>query len=84
VIYPLDGPVAGYFHRDRIPAVPVYWLTAEMIPAVGSVIGCYRQACTATRARSRKMPRHPWRPTGSLHSSHSLPRRRYPGMRAKD
>jgi hypothetical protein len=32
VTYPLDGSVAGYFHRHRDPVVPTYWLTDEMVP----------------------------------------------------
>jgi hypothetical protein len=53
VIYPLDGPVAGYFHRHPDPAVPVYWLVAAMIPAVRRVIVRYRRGANAGRMRHR-------------------------------
>ncbi len=46
VIYPADGPVAGYFHRHPDPAVPVYCLAAEMIPAIRHVIVRYRRDST--------------------------------------
>jgi hypothetical protein len=62
VIYPLDGPVTGYFHRDPVPAMPVYWLTAEMIPAVRRVIARYRTRSVGmpmTRPSSRGPRRYP-------------------------
>jgi len=49
VIYPPDGPVAGYFHGHPDPAVPVYWLTAEMVPAVRHVLARYRRGAVAMR-----------------------------------
>jgi hypothetical protein len=62
VIYPPNGLVAGYFHRHPDPAVPVYWLAGEMIPAVRRVIARYRSGSTATRMRRHHgSARRTWR-----------------------
>jgi len=77
VIYPPDGPVAGYFHRHPDPAVPVYWLAAEMIPAVRRVIARYRRGSIATRmSKIRKMSRKSWPGPGVPWTGHSNSGRR--------
>jgi hypothetical protein len=74
IIYPLDGPVAGYFHRDPVPTVPVYWLIAEMIPDVRRVVGRYQRLRTTihpTSVRSRKRGEGRWPGTHRLGRSHA-------------
>ncbi len=75
VIYPPDGPVAGYFHRHPDPAVPVYWLAAEMIPSVRRVIARYRTGSTATRMRRHHgSARRTWRLPGGPRTRRHHPR----------
>ena len=38
LVYPSDGPVAGYYHRHPDPVVPVYWLVDEIAPSVEQAI----------------------------------------------
>jgi hypothetical protein len=40
LVYPSDGPVAGYYHRPG-PVVPVYWLVDEIAPSVEQAISAY-------------------------------------------
>jgi hypothetical protein len=76
VIYPPDGPVAGYFHRHPDPAVPVYWLVPEMIQAVRRVVARYRRRSTATRSS-----RIPIRSPGSWTHLARQKTRRWPNRR---
>jgi hypothetical protein len=41
LLYPSDGPVAGYYHRHPDPVVPVYWLVDEIAPSVEQAISAY-------------------------------------------
>jgi hypothetical protein len=42
LVYPNDGPVAGYYHRHPDPVVPVYWLVDEIAPSVEQAIVRYQ------------------------------------------
>ena len=44
LVYPSDGPVAGYYHRHPDPVVPVYWLVDEIAPSVLNAIEQYQRA----------------------------------------
>jgi len=44
LVYPINGPVAGYYHRHPDPVVPVYWLVAEIAPSVERAIEQYQRA----------------------------------------
>jgi hypothetical protein len=46
LIYPADGPTAGYYHQHPDPVVPVYWLTDEIAPSVERAIRQYRAAAS--------------------------------------
>lgn len=52
LVYPVDGPVSGYYHSHHDPVVPVYWLTTEITPSVERAIGAYgedsRRSSTAS------------------------------------
>jgi hypothetical protein len=41
LVYPSDGPVAGYYHRHADPVIPVYWLVDEIAPSVEQAISAY-------------------------------------------
>jgi hypothetical protein len=78
VIYPIDGPMAGYFHWDSVPTVPVYWLTAEMIPAVRRVVARYRRprpTTTIAKIRGRRRGRLRWPGGNGLGRSYPSPDR---------
>ena len=51
LVYPNDGPVAGYYHRHPDPVVPVYWLVDEIAPSVDQAIASHhcRYAAHADR-----------------------------------
>ena len=42
LIYPEDGPTAGYYHHHPDPVVPVYWLNDEIAPSVDQAIARYQ------------------------------------------
>ena len=46
VIYPKDGPVAGYLHHHPDPVVPAWWLVNEIAPSIEQAIARYRGAET--------------------------------------
>jgi hypothetical protein len=41
LIYPVDGPMSGYYHHHPDPVVPVYWLIDEITPSVDKAIARY-------------------------------------------
>jgi hypothetical protein len=85
LIYPLDGPVAGYYHRDPVPTVPVYWLIAEMIPAVRRAVSrSGRLRTTTTIANIRGWKRGPLRWPGGNRLGRSYPGSRRHGTSEPD
>jgi hypothetical protein len=81
VIYPPDGPVAGYFYRHPDPVVPVYWLIAKVIPSIRRAVARYRRSSTAIRTRKiRQRSRRPARSLGGRRTGQARLGRRYPGM----
>jgi hypothetical protein len=44
LVYPINGPVAGYYHRHPDPVVPVYWLVDEIAPSVLNAIKQFHRA----------------------------------------
>ena len=44
LVYPVDGPMSGYYHHHPDPVVPVYWRTDEITPSVEEAIASYRGA----------------------------------------
>ena len=55
LIYPVDGPMSGYYHRHPDPVVPVYWRVGEIAPSVEQAISGYDSRYTAA-APSRTPP----------------------------
>ena len=52
LVYPSDGPVAGYYYRHPDPVVPVYWLVNEIAPSVEPAISTHMSGDTpSTLAR---------------------------------
>ena len=44
LIYPKDGPAAGYVHHHPDPVVPVWWLVDEIAPSIEEAIARYESA----------------------------------------
>jgi N-acyl-L-homoserine lactone synthetase len=44
LIYPVNGPMSGYYHRHPDPVVPVWWRVEEIAPSVERAIAGYHEA----------------------------------------
>ncbi len=53
LIYPKDGPAAGYYHHHPDPVLPVYWRVDEIAPSVDQAIVRYGGASGESRRASR-------------------------------
>ncbi len=42
LIYPINGPMSGYYHHHPDPVVPVYWRIDEIAPSVEQAIARYQ------------------------------------------